>query len=985
MPAELKYSEAFEAAEQVINIESVMQSHSGSYPTSMISSSSHELLKPVLTQAFISQPILGNIILSEEQRTKIHTMAEDTLSVALKRTYLKDYGISDFYCDILMLETVLLLRNWSDRDIGDDVSDDDMNFWEYICNQYALSYDESFGNSHAYRIFRQVIKRSLQRHNRLFVKVGQKYYTTMLIHALAPKIKFYDLLEQIFAFYAKTLNYQYINNDPAFQAFSQAMKSRFESEHSRVDDDVYIKSLQSSSAIRALFLYCPEYMGSFVENIVRSIDVLLATGKIRESSYIDTLLLGWYKNRSRAERSLAKRKRSIAGLERVVTEFSYIRPSYRCDAEKLSLVIPSIRLGKASENPPYITIYRNSDDSNPYYRNLKFYGDYFCITSLKITIPIDKLLFDNPERIELRVIISHSNKDIYDSGTKLYRDAIVFGDDGGEVSKRPDKEYVNIFVAGSGHVEGEDTLLDYAISRCGNGYLYRALIGDQTHFIINGTDLFPVEQVISGLTLNMSIAPVSYCKYLIDQKECAIFTKQTTLRISFADKTFEKKYRLMIDDRLYSLAEYITGDVGYCSIVLPKEYGVHEVRIIENATQLRVYAFNYIVFEKFSLHFNGFYYFANYISNGFVEISNIDGVNCHEYEIASTSNKMFLPYKDGDLAIDIPILYWHLNGDAIPFDMEQAVWYEDIPMSALLELDVPRGFSCTVLIGRKTFMSDKIEIGNEIRARNYSPIETVSLELRQGNEDLLKIKLFDIVFKPLFKSQPLLMEKNTLLWCVEDNYIGAADSEFEVCIYCGQKEIRRYVLGCTDEIMPIERPLEDGLYDYIVFKKPSGLFGDLDEIVAEQFIIGDPALFRFDNLAVIVTEAIIDNERVQLSQDSSIITGLKYLGELALNGESLHYPCYEGLLQYIYKGRLRPYADKEYELNGIFREQVNPIKLWIINAYTISLRTPWNDGLYVNKRWKSITDRTPSRGSGDEGNYCNPDYYAFKIITQTEV
>lgn len=109
--------------------------------------------------AFISQSILGNIILSEEQRTKVHTLAEDTLSDALTRTYLEDYGINDFYCDILMLETVLIPRNWSDRDT-DDASGDDMKFWEYIYNQYALAYDESIGNSHAYR---RVISRRCNR------------------------------------------------------------------------------------------------------------------------------------------------------------------------------------------------------------------------------------------------------------------------------------------------------------------------------------------------------------------------------------------------------------------------------------------------------------------------------------------------------------------------------------------------------------------------------------------------------------------------------------------------------------------------------------------------------------------------------------------------------------------------------------------------------------------------------------------------------
>jgi hypothetical protein len=303
----------------------------------------------------------------------------------------------------------------------------------------------------------------------------------------------------------------------------------------------------------------------------------------------------------------------------------------------------------------------------------------------------------------------------------------------------------------------------------------------------------------------MSIAPVSHCKYLINQQECTIFTKQPILSISSESQTLEKKYRLMIDDRLYSLAEYCSEiDLSY-RIALPDEYGAHEMRIIENATQNRVHTLHYIVFEEFSLNFTGFYYFPSFISNGSVEITDKDGVNRHKYEIASNSRHMLLPYKNGDLSIDIPTLRWRISGIPAPPDVDQILWHEDIPMSALLELDIPRGFTCTSMIGKRHFKSEKIEIGNEIRAKQDPPIQTISLLLQKANEDAVKIPLFDIAFKSLFKSPPLLIEKDTLCWCVEDNFIGAQDSEFEISICTGQREIRRFTVGCTDEITRINK------------------------------------------------------------------------------------------------------------------------------------------------------------------------------------
>jgi hypothetical protein len=325
-----------------------MQSRSGSYPMTKVSAQLRDFLEPILTQAFVSQPLLGNIIISDLERKVVHEIAKSVLAGALDRVGSRNYGLDDFQCDILVLETVLLLRNWSDdeAEVDDDGEEGDgnQNFWEYICNQYAMTYYD-FGASHEYKIFRYVISRSLKSHRRFFVKTGQKYYTSMLTHALAPKVRFNALFEQVFAFYAKSLDYHYIKNDPAFKAFAYAMNKRFTTGKAQSGDSVYIKSVQSSSAIISLFKSCPNYMSDFVEHVIRGIDTLVARGVIDETSFIDSLLAKWYENRSREVRSSDRKKRSTASTDRVVTEFTNIRPSYRYDSGQVSLVIPSIRLG----------------------------------------------------------------------------------------------------------------------------------------------------------------------------------------------------------------------------------------------------------------------------------------------------------------------------------------------------------------------------------------------------------------------------------------------------------------------------------------------------------------------------------------------------------------------------------------------------------------------------------------------------------------
>ncbi len=985
LPNAQRASSSQNATDKISRIELEMRPCSGRYPKPIFTSGLWEQFEHTLTKAFLSQPLVGNILISPEQKERLHTTAKNLLMNARTMTYSFDYGLDTFYSDILVLNTVLLLRNWS----GDgDANCDYTGLWEYIFNQYALRYNEDFGGSLEYNIFKSAIKKSLCSHQRLFLQSGQKYYTSLLVHAISPKRMFYALFDQIFAFYSKTLNYQWYKDDPAFRAFAYTMKDRFEGKRSRMDEDIYIKSVQSSSAIQALFTHCPEYMIELVDKTVRDMDALVANGSIRETSYIDTLLINWYEKRSREERSAAKRERANAGTERVVTSFSSIRSVYRYDNEKVSLIIPSIRLGKKLDSEPRITIYRYQDDVMPYSEKLRYFGDYFCITSSKTIIPIEALLPDNAELIEPRVIISYADMDIYDSGSRLYRDAIVFGDDGGETVKRPNEEYVNLFMAICGNVQGVETAPDCNRKKLQSGYMYRILIDDGTILNINGKALFPIEQVVSELTLSLSVAPVRYCKYVSGGSEYTIFKYPPTLGISSEIPLIEKRYRLTIDDTYQPLAGYQDDCRGRFSISLPSVTGIHELRIIDNTTQHPVYSLTYTVIESFSLGFDGIYYYDGFNENGCLDITDADGSNRYPYEIQQGQNSMLVPYGQGELSIDIPIFRCCLNGVVIFNEEEQTLWFEDIPMFSLLEIDAPRGYNCSIVIGQRTYESSRVEIGNEIRAKHDDDLEMVSVNIQKGDEPPRQINLFSIVFEPTFKSPPLLLESEELLWCAENNFIGDAKSEFEIHIYLGNKEVGKYSVHTTDEILQMKNPLVDGIYDYTILYKTSGFFAKYEELAKYQLWVGDNDLFRFNDHAIIVTEAIIDNERFKLKPASGIITKLRYIGELGLNGEALHYPCYEGFLQYKYEGNMWPYATRDYERNGVSREQVNPIKLWLINDYTISLRNPTDAGLYVKRSWESITDRVPVRRINKEyveNDYDNPDYYSFKVITISEV
>ena len=879
----------------VIRIEYEMQVRTGSYNMPMLPLNYSELLEPILTQAFLTQPFLGNIIISQQQIDLIHSLALDAISGIHNYSIQNEYVLSDFYCDILVLDIVILLRNWKEE--NEDNLDTNNIFWEFICKQYILPYNDNFGGSLAYKSFRHAIRTSLLRHKRLFAKSGQKYYTSMLVHALAPKIKFYALFEQIFSFYAKSLQYQYINSDPAFRAFAYAMKRRFKDEYLFENENMYIKSVQSSSAIKTLFIQCSEYMGVFVDYVVFNIDKLVATGYINENSYLDTLLNNWYKNRSNEDRINAVRERTKSSNERVVIEFSNIRLRYHYEKERIFLMIPPIRLGEESEYKPIITIYRYIGDKIPYKEKLRYYGDNFCITSSKTFISLDDILLENSESINLRVVISYAGENIYDSETKLYRNAIAFCSDGTEITKKPIMEYTNIVVTTRANISGDDTSPDCSAISFGKFYLYRILFDENTYITVNGNNLFPIEQNTSGLVINKSIAPASYCKFMLNQKEYDIYANQITLIITSENINFEKQYRLTIDGEVYPLAKYYMDTFTSCKIDLPDGKDVHELQIIDNATHKLIYTLFYLIIYKFIIKFNGFYY-KGYNKNGFVIILDNNGiVNKYTYKLLHDNETMIIPYNNGKLSIDVPKLCCRLNGEILPTNKIKNIWYQEIPMSALLEVDVPRGYNCKLSIGKRIFNSNNMEIGNEIRIKHDANIENTSVIIDKKNETQKIITLFNIYYKPTFKSSPLVLNNGKVSWSIINNYIGDTKCVFKISIIKNSVIIKQYNLGYKNEDIMNNNILDGGQYEYKIYWKKGSIITENEIIFKGQFIIGNLIKYKFDNHVIVITDLVINNKKYKLNQNFGIINNIHYLPQNDHDRNDIKYVCYEGYIQ----------------------------------------------------------------------------------------
>lgn len=205
---------------------------------------------------------------------------------------------------VLVLATVQLLRNWS-TDTAEESSG--QTFWNYIYLQFGFNPQKS-GNAsqRLYQRFRLAVVHTLQRFRRFLAPEAttQRYYTSLMLHAMAPVQSLESLFNILFDFYGKNLGFHYVAEDVSYKTFTQGMQSRWNpSVH---EEMLHLRSDIVSSGLKVLFQERPGYMTALCENLVKKMDALLRDSENEldpDRDYWDYLLLVWYRKKSAVERA----------------------------------------------------------------------------------------------------------------------------------------------------------------------------------------------------------------------------------------------------------------------------------------------------------------------------------------------------------------------------------------------------------------------------------------------------------------------------------------------------------------------------------------------------------------------------------------------------------------------------------------------------------------------------------------------------------
>ena len=201
---------------------------------------------------------------------------------------------------VLVLETINLLKGWSSELADEETSG---SLWNYIFLQYGFNPENSEAAANRlYNYFRGAIKGTLAHYKRFFAPEGtQRYYTSLLLHALAPKQSIESLYSILFDFYVKNLDFQYVTEDISYKVFTKGMRARWDSRIAK-NDELQLRADAIFSGLQTLFKERPGYMAVLCDSIVKKMDAILRNENTDlidpDRNYWDTILDEWYQRKS---------------------------------------------------------------------------------------------------------------------------------------------------------------------------------------------------------------------------------------------------------------------------------------------------------------------------------------------------------------------------------------------------------------------------------------------------------------------------------------------------------------------------------------------------------------------------------------------------------------------------------------------------------------------------------------------------------------
>lgn len=846
------------------------------------------------------------------------------------------------------------------KEFDDDTSGG--GFWERAYDQLGFCSEEPDAPStqQFYIYARTIFRDALHNGKKFYADEGHKYYNSIYIHSMAPGWAIEHLINILFGFYSKNLEYHYEIGDEAFHIFVQKICERWEERKGESDRDLKLRSDALSSGLRLLFKNRPKFMAALCDYVIGKIDALLKGDYdvIEKNNRLDTYLKKWYDAQSDKEHLILSEKRRDASAQKVARNKSEIKPWYHLDDNEFYLTLPRIRLPEISQQPMAL-LYQGETLIDT--KRLHIFGD-LCLTTHELDFHLSSALMIRwNQNFQFRIKIMSGDQEIYDSTSSLFRSYIIFDRFGSELySPKPGSGTIFLLAQ-------ENSIVDIVCDDDSyfhlnhNGQLYEVPLAVTQQVRVDGQSIFHVSGERSQISAYLSKQEEKNIYVRKDGVNYSVFTSPILLYVSLPTNDMGKNYQVFLDSACHPLSEYMWSESRF-EIPLPRmpRY-CHTIRIKEFSTGKTISQFCYIILTDFSCEFDKPIY-KNISSDVNIKIRIGGSTVTKNFILPANQEELEFPLWDGSITavIQVPKLTLSLLGQNL-FLMEPLIWYGDIEKDWFITARVPHGMSVSIQLGGYAIPKPRkniFEIGNFLSSRTSWPHPSLPLGiiLSNGNEIIDQLHLGDVVFQAHFTDCPIVTDGKKICWAPDGKYLGPTDSEFYVKLYHNQGDPFVYAEKTKFDVMEKRFPYNDGYYDFeVLLREKRNIFTTNVEtiIYSGKIKIGDPNISRWERKELHLTNVhywsnVTGQDEVSpLFKRDGFITDIEYIG-LSIpsvgneEDSEICLPEYRAYLQYQkfdgsrYDYNYKPYIT-EYEL-------INPIRLWVTSDNRLLIETSAGEG-----------------------------------------
>ncbi len=865
-------------------------------------------------------PLLGAAVLENSYRDTVETTALDAIYTMLGQNQVNNWASL-----AVLLTIIQYAKNWERAE--------NAGFWEYITEQLGYRYSQR-----VYKVLTNAVRVACQNYGRLFIvdqKGDNRYYSTVLAHAMAPKKSVFALFDFLAKFYYNNLDCSVYEDDPAISRMIGVLQDRCNGASVEQDDDISGHVYGIQAGLRVLLLTRPGYMKYFITKILYKMESMLNGLDLLDAEHIDTLLTQWHAEKTieavsqqNSPASFSMSKRAVPAHKRTTDiALSYIRIKAEYVLEnnnEPALRISSIRLERR-ENP-VLRIF--SLGRKIYEYTISIYGNDYSATSDEVIVPLSDLADTDFRNLEVEIQIE--NEIIFSSRSSLNAEVLVFKGDKLHVSKTLDEGNYTLFAPKQVRLEFQGSIEYQLLSYFAQ--LYNIYIQGEAFIFADGSLLCSSRPHEGSLRFQL---PQTQTVYVLGETTYPIYSRNE-FAITAVGKMDSENVGILLQSG--EQLEIEDSDCNHWYFNSPCKNGNYHLTLFDRGTGRIFDETRFYIANNCIVRFDSSHYLET--SEGGNVTLDIDGEH-FELSLMGHGAKVKIPYGEGEIHIPIPRVKIFLDGKSLP---NKAIWKDEISPSSQIRVLCPDSLNTTLVFGgtqiarRNALGGYDFSIGNAVQAYDGSDSIVPIILLLNNN----KIRIIDIVFNPLLARRPKFsLSKNILIWLNCHTFVGERNTTFKLIFQPKNEEPIVLYSRQGEKILSKNFPGKSERYQYWIFAQNETAFGVSEILLDDGHVIfgeREAVIFRGETLRI--DSILLDRKVIEIkpiyAADIKFV-GVENLGYSDLSGDYAHYTA---TLFFKTKSGCR------------YFKNFNPVDIYLINENSRILHISYcdGDGLLIDKR-----------------------------------